>query len=91
MPENTTESCVAPGRVTGLAGQPGGRWATATRDARAVATYYRLRTVALEAEVTRLAAKVEARDRQLEETIARYEQILQDRPEDGTVSVTDDE
>jgi hypothetical protein len=49
-----------------------------------LATYYRLRCIALETTVARLEAELEGRDRQRREIIARYEDLLQRRGcEDG--------
>lgn len=44
-----------------------------------LATYYRLRCLALEATVARLDSELERTDRQRREIIARYEELLQRR------------
>lgn len=54
---------------------------------RGLATYHRLRSIALETRVRALEAQLERRERQLDETVTRYEQLLQ-RPEEDWVVTT---
>lgn len=58
-----------------------------SRRTRGLATYYRLRSIALETRVRLLEARLDERERQLEETVARYEQLLQ-RPDEEWVITT---
>lgn len=51
-----------------------------------LAAYYRLRCIALEAAVRRLAADLDRERRRFDEVLARYEQILQGRDSDPAVS-----
>lgn len=51
-----------------------------------LATYYRLRCIALETTIARLNAELDRTDRRRREIIARYEELLQRRGcEDGAV------
>lgn len=52
-----------------------------------LATYYRLRSIALEARVRALEDELEQKDQQLQATIRRYENLLQ-RPDEDWVVVT---
>jgi len=58
-----------------------------SRQTRGLATYYRLRSIALETRVRLLESKLEKRERQLEEAVQRYERVLQ-RPEEDWVVTT---
>lgn len=58
------------------------------RHVRGVAAYYRLRSSVLESQVATLAAELRRERRRHQETIARYEEILQDRPVDPCVVTT---
>ncbi len=66
----TAEPPVAPARQTG--GE--------------LLTYYRLRCIALEAAVGRLADDLERERRRLDEVVTRYESILQERDAAGAVT-----
>ena len=62
------------------------------RHLRYVAVYYRLRSMALETHVATLTAELDRKDNRLQETIARYEAILQSRPTaDGVVTTPHDD
>jgi hypothetical protein len=53
---------------------------------------YRLQVLALETQVASLTAELDRTERRLQETIARYEDILQNRPDcDAVVVTTDDD
>lgn len=54
---------------------------------RGAATYHRLRSIALEARVERLERELDRAEQRLQETVTRYEQILQHQGCDGTVTV----
>jgi hypothetical protein len=55
-----------------------------------VTVYYRLRCKALEAHAVSLTAELDRKETQLQEIIARYEEILQRRPDSDTVVTTPD-
>ncbi|WP_340098729.1 hypothetical protein [Salinibaculum salinum] len=50
-----------------------------------LATYYRLRSIALEARVRTLEDELEQKEQQLQSTIRRYEDLLQQPDEDWVV------
>jgi hypothetical protein len=58
------------------------------RRARCLATYYRLQRIILEARVRALEAELERRERQLDEAVAQYEQLLQRPTEDWVVTTS---
>lgn len=60
-------------------GSSAGNWSDGNRRAAGAAAYYRLRSIALEARVKRLEAELERAENRLQETVTRYEQILQQR------------
>ncbi len=51
-----------------------------------LATYYRLRCIALEVAVDRLGDELDRERRRLDEVVTRYERILQERGAEGTVT-----
>ena len=51
-----------------------------------LATYYRLRCIALEVAVDRLGDELDRERRRLDEVVTRYESILQKRGAEGTVT-----
>ena len=58
----------------------------ASRAGGELAAYYRLRCIALEAAVDRLGDELERERRRLDEVVARYENILQERGGEGAVT-----
>jgi len=86
MSNTTTEDRVSVAERDRVAADSASARADPATYVRGVAAYYRLRSIALEARVSTLEEELKQKDRQLQETIARYEQILQDRPEEGVVS-----
>lgn len=58
-----------------------------SRETGHVAAYYRLRSIVLETRVRALESELERRERQFDEAVARYEQLLQ-RPEADWVVTT---
>ena len=78
----STECDLAADESVGRSRRP----STHHRHVRGVAAYYRLRTMALEAQVATLTTELNRTEQRLQETIARYEEILQRRPDcDGVV------
>jgi hypothetical protein len=58
----------------------------ASRAGGELAAYYRLRCIALEAAVDRLGDELERERQRLDEVVARYESILQERGAEGAVT-----
>lgn len=77
-------SASLPAREPG-AGGPQGQASTPGPDGQR-ATYYRCRCIALEAAVESLQRRLERRNDELDEVVSRYEQILQRRGIEATVT-----
>lgn len=98
MSDPPTKAQETESMITGGLGQsrPAG---TSVRHARGLATYYRLRSIALEGQIRALEDELEQTERHLQSTIRRYEDLLQQPDRDWVVvtnnspeteSVTDD-
>ncbi len=72
--------------VQGLGCRPRHRAGRRVLATRSLMTYYRLRGAVLAARVAALEAELEQRERQLQRTIDRYEQLLDQPDEDWVVT-----
>ncbi|MFC7133121.1 MULTISPECIES: hypothetical protein [Salinibaculum] len=87
MSESPIEGRGSPAWKLTASDRPDGADLRTDRAIKGVATYYRLRSIALEARVQRLERELDRAEQRLQETVARYEQILQHQDRDGTVAV----
>ncbi|MEF8785363.1 MAG: hypothetical protein V5A45_05465 [Haloarculaceae archaeon] len=84
---STTAPSSRPGTSDGLEEPRPGKTSGRVQRPWGLATYYRLRSIALEARVRTLEAELEQREQLRQETIQRYEKLLQ-RPGEDWVVIT---
>ena len=87
MSKSPIEGRVSPAWKPPASERPDSTGLRTDRSDRGAATYHRLRSIALEARVERLERELDRAEQRLQETVTRYEQILQHRDCDCGVAV----